>query len=285
VDDALAFERPPDVDAFLERAGPFLVAREAQHCLTLGICSDLRSQPATAGQPPYFAIGTVDGVVALTVVWTPPWQVVLSACDDLAAVPLVVADLAGQPLVGISGPPDVAAAFVAAWTERTGQPARLFMREHAFELTTVMRPHGVPGALRHARPSDRDHLIAWLVAFEGEAFGEASPRDPAAMVDRSLGGIGRRLYVWDDGGPVSMCGVGGPTPHGIRIGPVYTPLGLRGRGYASACVAAVSQAQLDAGRRSCFLFADQANRTANHIYETIGYRPVSDVAIYRFGQG
>lgn len=283
--DRVELHRPADVEAFLALAGPFLVAREAQHCLTLGICSDLRSQPATVGQPPYLAVGTVAGEVALTVVWTPPWQVVLSACDDLGVIPLAIADLAGQPLVGVSGPPEVAATFVTAWTERTGRPARLFMREHACELTTVVRPHGVPGALRHARPSDRDHLIAWLVAFEEEAFGEASPRDPAAMVDRSLGGQGRRLYVWDDDGPVSMCGVGGLTPHGIRIGPVFTPLGLRGRGYASACVAALSQAQLDAGRRSCFLFADQANRTANHIYETIGYRPVSDVAIYRFDQG
>ena len=280
-----------DVEAFLERAEPFLVAREAQHCLTLGICSDLRSQsstvsqPPTAGRAPYLAIGTVAGEVVLTAVWTPPWQLVLSACDDLAVVPLVAEDLAGQPLVGVSGPPEVAAAFVAAWTERTGQPARLFMREHAYELTTVVRPHGMPGALRHARPSDRDQLIAWLLAFEAEAFGERSPRDPAAMVDRSLAGEGRRFYLWDDDGAVSLCGVGGPTPHGIRIGPVYTPLGLRGRGYASACVAAVSQAQLDAGRRSCYLFADQANRTANHVYEAIGYRPVSDIAIYRFDQG
>ena len=34
-----------------------------------------------------------------------------------------------------------------------------------------------------------------------------------------------------------------------------------------------------------YLFADQAYRTSNHIYETIGYRRVSDVAIYRFDQG
>jgi predicted GNAT family acetyltransferase len=79
-----------------------------------------------------------------------------------------------------------------------------------------------------------------------------------------------------------MCGVGGLTPNGIRIGPVYTPPGLRRRGYASACVAAASQAQLDSGRRSCFLFADNANPTSNHIYLTIGYQPVSDVTVYRF---
>jgi hypothetical protein len=90
------------------------------------------------------------------------------------------------------------------------------------------------------------------------------------------------LYVWDDDGPVSMCGVGGPTPNGVRIGPVYTPPGLRRRGYASACVAAASQAQLDAGRQFCFLFADIANPTSNHVYLKIGYEPVSDVSVYRF---
>jgi predicted GNAT family acetyltransferase len=156
------------------------------------------------------------------------------------------------------------------------------MRERVFQLDSVTRPHGVPGALRHVRPSDRDHLIGWLVAFEEETFGERQPRDPGAMVDRALASEGRRLYVWDDDGPVSMCGVGGPTPNGIRIGPVYTPPGLRRRGYASACVAAVSQAQLDAGRRHCYLFADLANPTSNHIYLTMGYVPVDEVAVYRF---
>ena len=43
-----------------------------------------------------------------------------------------------------------------------------------------------------------------------------------------------------------------------------------------------SQAALDAGRRFCFLFTDLANPTSNHIYETIGYRPVRDVDMWRF---
>ena len=82
-----------------------------------------------------------------------------------------------------------------------------------------------------------------------------------------------------------MCGVGGPTPNGIRIGPVYTPPEFRGRGYASACVAAASQLQLDAGRRFCFLFADLSNPTSNHIYQEIGYEPVGDVDRYVFEAG
>ena len=258
------------------------MAHEAEHCLTLGICSDLRAHPSLSPQPPLFGVVTADGEVVLTVLWTPPWQAVLSICEEPAAIPLAVEALAGQALMGVAGPTAVAAGFADAWATRTGRTQRLLMQERVFELTTVTRPHGVPGSLRHARPSERDHLVAWLIAFEEEAVGERQPRDPGAWIDRSLAGEGRGLYVWDDDGPVAMCGVAGPTPNGIRIGPVYTPPGLRRRGYASACVAAVSQAQLDAGRRSCFLFADNANPTANHIYLTIGYQPVSDVAVYRF---
>jgi predicted GNAT family acetyltransferase len=74
----------------------------------------------------------------------------------------------------------------------------------------------------------------------------------------------------------------GPTPTGIRISLVYTPGEKRGRGYASACVAALSDEQLRAGRSRCFLFTDLANPTSNRIYQRIGYRPVCDFQEYRF---
>ena len=94
---------------------------------------------------------------------------------------------------------------------------------------------------------------------------------------------GRVAYLWEDAGEVvAFAGVGGQTPRGIRIGPVYTPPDRRGRGYASNLVAAVTQLQLDSGRRFCFLFTNLANPTSNHIYQAIGYAPVVDVDLYRF---
>jgi predicted GNAT family acetyltransferase len=117
-----------------------------------------------------------------------------------------------------------------------------------------------------------------------DAFGEVDPAEVAADVDRWLARRGRTLFLWEDGEPMSLCGVGGETPNGIRIGPVYTPPAFRTRGYASALVAAVSQTELDAGRRFCFLFTDQANPTANHIYQAIGYEPIRDVDAYRYGK-
>jgi len=63
---------------------------------------------------------------------------------------------------------------------------------------------------------------------------------------------------------------------------VYTPPEFRGRGYASALVAALSQAMLDAGYHFCTLFTDLANPTSNHIYQAIGYQPVCDTDEYDY---
>jgi len=71
---------------------------------------------------------------------------------------------------------------------------------------------------------------------------------------------------------VSLSGFGGPTPNGIRIGPVYTPEEMRGRGYATALVAAQSAWLLEHGHQFCFLYTDMANETSNAIYRRIGYR-------------
>jgi predicted GNAT family acetyltransferase len=86
----------------------------------------------------------------------------------------------------------------------------------------------------------------------------------------------RRLFLWCDPEPVSMAGWSGRTANGVRINFVYTPRGCRRRGYASACVAALSQHLLDSGRRFCTLFTDLANPTSNKIYRSIGYEHVGN---------
>jgi predicted GNAT family acetyltransferase len=127
-------------------------------------------------------------------------------------------------------------------------------------------------------------MIDWLKAFKDEALPGGPDQDWERMADRNIAGHGRQIFFWvDDGRPVSLTGVGGLTPHGVRVGPVYTPPELRGRGYASNLVAGVSQLQLDAGRDFVFLFTDLANPTANKIYQAIGYEPVNDVDEHDFG--
>ena len=66
-------------------------------------------------------------------------------------------------------------------------------------------------------------------------------------------------------------------------GPVYTPPDLRGRGFGGAATVAVTRAALADGAEGVVLFADLANPASNTLYQRLGYRPVSDWTVLRFG--
>jgi uncharacterized protein len=270
-------------DAFLAAAGDFLGAREAEHNLIFGICSNLRVNPEAFALPPLLAVVRQGASVVMAAVMTPPWNLVLSEVDHPGALESLADDLSGMALPGVVGPRGQAGVFAELWTNRTGVRHRLAITERIFRLTAVWPPHQpASGAMRTALEGDRGLLVEWLVDFSHEALGDLDPTNHEEAADRWIAGRGRTLYLWEDGGVVSLCGVGSETPHGVRIGPVYTPARFRGRGYASTCVAAASQLQLDAGRQFCFLFTDLANATSNHIYQEIGYEPVRDVDDFRF---
>jgi uncharacterized protein len=273
------------VDAFLDIAGPFLEAREPEHQLTLGIVGAHRAGGAWPEDGALVA-ALDDRRVVATAIWTPPWNVILSEVDDPDAIDAIADILASESLGGVHAPKEHAEAFARAWTHRSGMGYRVAMRHRGYVLEAVTPPVGVPGALRLARPSDRERMVEWMVAFDDEAMGpDAGRRDMRALVDDMLGSPVRTAYFWEAAGePVSMCQAVGQTPHGVRIGAVYTPPDQRRRGYASALTAAASQLQLEQGRRWCFLFTDLANPTANRIYQAIGYRPIRDITLIRFEQ-
>ncbi|MFX0084189.1 MAG: GNAT family N-acetyltransferase [Candidatus Hodarchaeota archaeon] len=63
---------------------------------------------------------------------------------------------------------------------------------------------------------------------------------------------------------------------------VYTPPNFRRKGYATELVAKLIQTILNEGNKYCFLFTDLENPTSNKIYQTIGYKPVIDIDVYKF---
>jgi predicted GNAT family acetyltransferase len=270
------------VNGFLDVAGPFLEAREPEHMLTLGLVAGAHPPGV---HPDFGALvaALVDGSVVATAVWTPPWNVILSEIDDHRAIDALADALAGETLGGVHAPAEHAEGFARAWSGRTGLRYVPGMHQRSYALENVVPPARVPGHLRLAREDDRVVMTEWMIGFDTEAMGsEAGRRDMSALVDELISASSRIGYVWEDGVPVSMCQATGATLNGIRIGAVYTPPELRRRGYASALVAAVSQAELDRGRRWCFLFTDLANPTSNRIYQAIGYRPVRDIRMFRF---
>lgn len=276
-----------DPQAFYDRVAPFWMQNEAAHNLLLGLTGRLRAKPDLYGSGlPYMAVVEADGEILCTGLRTPPHGFLLSQTPDDAVVSLFVDDLYREygKLPSALGPKSTSKAFAELWQQVSGQSYHHQYAERAFQLTAVKPVTGVPGALRQSTPADHDLLIDWIMAFNAEAL-EAVTRELAqAAVERyAASGNALGLYLWEvDGQAVSMSGAAGPTPNGVRINAVYTPPQHRRRGYASACVAALSQKMLDSGRRFCFLFTDLANPTSNHIYQEIGYEPVCDVDQYKF---
>lgn len=279
----MEIRRYDNANDFYKRAERFLTGHEAEHNLLLGICAGVIAHPERQEHPPYLATVEAGGEIVAATVMTPPRGPVLSRVEAPEALPLLVDDLRRDypALPSVLGPAGVSSAFADLWRRATGRPYRQGRAERIYQLNAVMPVVGVRGALRRATEADRALAVAWAIAFAAEALGDDDPRTAERMVDARLGGgADSGLYVWDDGQPVSLAGYTGPTPHGIRVGPVYTPPAHRGKGYASACVAALSQLLLDGDRTYCFLFTDLNNPTSNHIYQAIGYQPMCDVDEY-----
>ena len=271
--------RVDGADAFLARAGPFLSAREAEHNLALGLLGRLRVDPRLYGFDPTFVVAEDAGVVVGCLLRTPPHGVVLSRFESLEAVDAIaeaVLDMHPE-LPGAVGPNDVVARFASTWSRLTGVRPRLGVRQRVHAAAAVRELPRAPGRMREAGPSDIPIVLRWITAFAEEALGEAAHVEEAesAYRRRETDPEGAWL-LWDDGGPVSLAAYGSPTPTGTRVGPVYTPPELRGRGYATSLVAELTEERLATGLSFCFLFTDLANPTSNAIYARIGYEPVAD---------
>lgn len=273
-----------DAVTLLDRVGAVLRADEAAAIMPLGLLAALAAHPDAFGGGRYWEIGDADGPRAAAL-QTPGHNIVIgghpapSDVDELVGVVLA----AVPDLPGVMAAPSVADRFVEAWTAATAQTARVQLRQGVYELTELVPPAPTAGAGRPARLTDRDRLVAWLLAFHDEA-GVPGAEHAAASVDFRLdGGDDRGWWMWEAGGqPVAMAGFSGPTGTGIRIGPVYTPPSRRGAGFGTSLTAALSENLLARGFERCFLFTDLANPTSNAIYRRVGYRRVGDSIEYGF---
>ena len=271
--------RVDGADTFLARAGPFLCAREAEHNLALGLLGRLRVDPRLYGFDPTFVVAEDASLVVGCLLRTPPHGVVLSRFESLEAVDAIaeaVLDMHPE-LPGAVGPNDVVARFASTWSRLTGVCPRLGVRQRVHAAAAVRELPRAPGRMREAGPGEIPIVLRWITAFAEEALGEAAHVEEAeASYRRREADPDGAWLLWDDGGPVSLAAYGSPTPTGTRVGPVYTPPELRGRGYATSLVGELTAERLATGLAFCFLFTDLANPTSNAIYARIGYEPVAD---------
>ncbi len=283
-----AYDRQMDVRlvehpaAFLEIAEPLLTADEARHNLILGLASTLAEHPSLYTDHRLWLVES-DGDVVGAALRTPPRGLVLAQPASTEALATLVGAIEDD-LPGVVGARPEVDAFAGVWTAKTGIAHQVKVEQGIYSLSAVVPVPEPSGHPRRATRDDRPLLLNWWRAFVIEAVHETNPDlgEIRRAVDYRLGDPHAGFLLWEDDGTVSLAGYGGRTPNGIRIGPVYTPPERRGRGYASALVAALSRECLAAGNRFCFLYTDLANPTSNAIYRRIGYEQVCESAEIEF---
>lgn len=267
-------ERLTDAQRFLAEAEELLMRDEARHNLILGIAWTLRRAPDFYREPRFWLVRDGDDVVAAAL-RTPPYHLALAQPRDSGAL-AALAEGIEEELPGVVG----AVPEVDEFASHRRAPARVTREQGVYALRRVADVPRASGQSREAGEDDYELVAEWFDQFINEVLPDEpnSPDDRERVLRARLAASDAGFTLWEDGGvPVSLSGYGSGTPNGMRIGPVYTPPEHRGRGYAGATVAAVSQALLDEGARVC-LFTDQANPVSNALYERLGYRPLVDQA-------
>lgn len=265
----------------LAAARGFLHSRPALHNVILTLLADR----AATGQPGRYWIvgdgGDGGGVAGVALQSPLDFSCGITPMADAALDALVPAMAAEAPdLPGVNAEAGAAAAFAGRWCQLRRVPGRpdFGMRLHV--LGELHHPVGVAGSLRPATGTDLALITGWAQGFLDETHGGDASASEAArrMLEAGV------LSIWEDGGgePVS-CAAAQPPHAGMRrINFVYTPPDRRGRGFAAACVAAVS-AQVQAGGNGCMLYTDLANPTSNGVYQRLGYEAVAEALRYSFG--
>lgn len=274
--------RHPDAASFLDAVGPLFEERESENSLPLGLASNLAQDPAFYGPDPalFFSVHR-DGKPLGGALATPPRRLILGRfVDDPTASTAALSDFLlqeGLSVPGTTGPQAEARAFASAWLAlHPALQADPSMHMRLFEIRDVHPVPTPPGALRPATQDDVDTVAQWTAGFATDIGEAEAPNTAAAAIKAG------RVFLWDDGGPVSMAKATRPVRNGISVAGVYTPPTHRTKGYATACVAALTRLLLASGHAYCTLYTDLANPTSNSIYAKIGYRPLGDALTFDF---
>ncbi|WP_198768764.1 GNAT family N-acetyltransferase [Fictibacillus halophilus] len=240
------------------------------------------------GEQPFLATVKQNGKIMLSAMLIPPYALLLlekEESDGVAAVPFLVRYLIEEDyyIQKVMSPKAIGKVFAEKWTTAHHLEEKLLMDLRLYTLPSVIQPAARPGRLRIATEADLSFLPRWIVEMTEETNQIMTMAEAEAYAKVRV--ENKFLFIWEEHGkPVSMAAKTRPNIKGVSINLVYTPKNLRGKGYASACVAALSDHLLNEGFTFCTLYTDLSNPTSNKIYQNIGYEPVCDYIELKFNE-
>lgn len=134
-----------------------------------------------------------------------------------------------------------------------------------------------------AESNDIDLIAKWTNRFQEDADVFSKKTEDQILAGTKKMIASGDLFKWMHNKEiVSIAAIVRKTRNYGIIGLVYTPDGLRGRGYATGIVHQLSERILHSGFNYCGLFTDKANPTSNSIYKKIGYFPGAEFSDIEF---
>lgn len=271
---------------FLAFTGNYLAEDEARYGMVLGLAKALEQNPDVfpKGDPWLCAISTGKNINAagIKTPLSPVFLAHLSEDKQAVAKSLVKAvSKSFSDIPAVAGEKEPTDIFAKLWCKKRKTTILSTMEQRLYRLDKVNDVPLSPGKLRQATMADKELVVKWSHAFSAdvESGGTMNTPEPDVTPRIEFGWV----YFWeDDDQPVSMVMKGRATENGMTVNHVYTPPELRGRGYATSCVAELSRQILKSGKKFCVLYTDLANAASNSIYVKIGYTPVCDSVWYAF---
>lgn len=191
----------------------------------------------------------------------------------------------GIQIPGTNGPTEEGAAFLEKYCSLKGdcQMWKLRVSLCTFELAELVRfEKRVDGYASQVTLADFDVALGLMTAFNEDA--NVDPYDPTELV-RSKIEIGL-LWFWKNSNNEIVC-YGGCSDvvrslsgSGLaRIGPVFTPVAHRRRGYGAALTVFLAELLLKKNAR-VMLFTDAAYEPSNILYSKLGFQLIDKTAEY-----
>lgn len=277
-----------DVHRFYNHTKEFLLANELENVLLFSILNSLKKDFHCYGEEDPLLISIESkGNLSLVALQTPPHNLVLSFTEDIKTIPFLAEELLSEDysFPGVLGFKEGAEKFAHLWGSEKALNSEIQMLQRIHKLETVNSDTLSGNKFYAADPSHENIILKWAKEFIYEAMPEESEH-LSKTLERTKQNISNgEIYLLKDNEQiVSMARMAGETPNGRLVNLVFTPPELRGNGYATQCVAHLSQLILDKGYNYSALFTDLSNPVSNKIYYKIGYRPVIDFNMYRFNQ-
>ncbi|OJE40901.1 acetyltransferase [Bacillus tropicus] len=261
-----------EILTFKEAVTPFLEKNEQENNLILGVLQMVQ-------QPIFMGIAKQEEEIVIVFLQTEEKKQIIVATSEMVEEDIV--ELAKKlaevypNIPGLIGNKKIVQRLAEEIAVLENKKTTVAMEQGIYELKQVKKKWNGDGVFREVNSDELTLIEQWIYQF-CEDVKLPTTKEEAKQTAHTLITNHRLFGLEVDGKLVSVAAKTRPTKNNITVNFVYTPTEARKKGYASNCVAALSQRMLDEGYKTTTLYTDLANPTSNKIYQEVGYEQIAE---------